>query len=124
MGCQAGSIPFKYLGDWVGIIKKPCFYWNHLLDQVKLKLQGWKCSNLNMAGRLVLLKSSLDSIPTYWFSLHKIPKQTLKKIEGIRRKFFWGEITNGGESIKKLHTISWNTICSGKEKGGLNLARM
>lgn len=77
-----------------------------------------------MAGRMVLLKSSLDSIPTYWFSLHKIPKQILEKMEGIRCKFFWGELDNGEKYVKKLHSISWNIICSGKNKGGLNLAKM
>lgn len=40
LGCQAGSITFKYLGDWVGIFKKPCLYWNSMVDQVQSKLQG------------------------------------------------------------------------------------
>lgn len=112
LGCQPGSIPFKYLGDWVGLNVKPCSYWNSLVNQMQSKLQGWKCNNLNMAGRMVLLKSSLDSIPTYWFSLHKIPKQILEKMEGIRCKFFWGELANGEKYVKKLHSINWNIICS------------
>lgn len=49
----------------------------------------WKAESLNKAGRVVLLKSSLDSLPTYWFSLFKLPVGVSKNIDGIRRKFFW-----------------------------------
>lgn len=39
LGCQPGSIPFKYLGDWVGLNVKPCSYWNSLVNQMQSKLQ-------------------------------------------------------------------------------------
>lgn len=77
-----------------------------------------------MAGRMVLIKSSLDSIPTYWFRLHWISKSILRKMDVIRKKFFLGELANGEEYVRKLHTVSWNLIFSSKEKGGLNLSKI
>lgn len=124
LGCQAGEVPFKYLGDWVGLEKRSALKWKSLTDQVQSKLQTWKCNSLNMAGRMVLIKSSLDSIPNYWFSLHKIPNTITKRLDKIRRSFFWGDIKNGEESGRKMHTVNWNLICSSKDKGGLSLSRI
>lgn len=77
-----------------------------------------------MAGRMTLIKSSLDSIPNYWFSLHRIPKSIIEKMERIRRQFFWGEIGQGGIHVRKLHVVSWNQVCSSKEQGGLSLSKV
>lgn len=101
LGCQEGQLPFKYLGDWIGVEKKASLKWNSMVDQVKVKLKGWKCNNLNMAGRMVLIRSSLDSIPIYWFSLHKIPKKIIKRIDGIRRNFFFGRNYRGSRNEEK-----------------------
>lgn len=124
LGCQSGTVPFKYLGDWVGLERKSCRIWKSLTDNITAKLQGWKCSYLNMAGRLVLTKASLESIPNYWFSLHRISKMVVKSIEGIRRGFFWGERSHEANGKKKMHSIRWEIICSGKNKGGLNLTKV
>lgn len=124
LGCQAGSIPFKYLGDWVGLETRPSLKWKSLVDHMQAKLQAWKCTNLNIAGRMVIIKSSLDSLPNYWFSLHKIPKVIIKRLDNIRRRFFWGEIKKGVENMRKMHTVRWNYICSSKDRGGLRLSRI
>lgn len=121
--CQSGLLPFKYLGDWVGLEKKSCIQWKSLTDNIQMKLQGWKCRSLNVAERLVLTKSCLESTPNYWFSLQMIPKTVLKKIDGIRRGFFWEEIPIEGTDKRKMHTVRWELICSGKDKGGLNLIK-
>lgn len=77
-----------------------------------------------MAGRIVLLKSSLDNIPNYWFSLHHIPKTVCKEMEMIRRKFFWGITDNKDDGRKKLQYIKWDLICSNKCQGGLGLQKL
>lgn len=98
LGCQTGVIPFKYLGDWVGLEKKPCMKWLSLVDQMKSKLQGWKCSQLNMAGRLLLIKSSLDNISTYWLVCIESRRQFLK-VRCYKENFFLGG------------TSKWRRIC-------------
>lgn len=95
-----------------------------MTNNIQSKLQSWKCNHLNMASILVLEKSSLESIANYWFSLHKIPKTVIKKIDGIKRSFFWRNILNQDTTKKKMHTISWEIIFSGKDNGGLNLTKV
>lgn len=123
LGCQFDKLPFKYLGAWVGMEKKSCAAWSNLKENMMSKFGGWKCSYLNMAGRMELLKSNLNSIPNYWFSLQLIPKTTCRELEEIRRKFFWGQMPNQ-YGTRKMHSIKWKTICSRKEAGGLSITRL
>lgn len=64
LGCQFGIMPFSYLGAWVGQDRKVCSMWSFLKSSMNSKLGGRKCNYLNMAGRIVLLKSCLNSIQT------------------------------------------------------------
>lgn len=74
-----------------------------------------------MAGRLILLKSSLDSLPLYWFNLYIIPPGILSILEKMRRQFIWGENLSGNTTSRKIHLLSWDKLCSGKEIGGLGI---
>lgn len=87
MNFQAGKIPFKYLDDCVGLDYRAGKFWSPLIDSVKEKFQGWKCSSLNKAVRMVLIRSTLNSLPNYWFILHLIPKSIVSKLDSIRRQF-------------------------------------
>lgn len=115
--CKSSTLPFKYLGDWVGLEKNPCSKWSSLVETVRNKLQRWKCSNINMAGRMILIRSCLDSLPIYGFSLHKIPKTIIKKLDLIRRNFLWGGTNDGVSNKRKLHSLSWKRVCTGKCNG-------
>ncbi|KAK1362280.1 hypothetical protein POM88_046754 [Heracleum sosnowskyi] len=86
------------------------------------QLAKWKSNSLNKAGKLVLLNSSLDNIPTYWLSLFKIPSSVCQNIEKIRRDFFWGTVNSKGKISKKMHHISWKKIILRKEHGGLGIS--
>lgn len=56
--------------------------------------------------------------------MHKILKTIIKKLDKVRRQFFWGEITGGEENMRRMHTVRWDFICSSKEKGGLSLTKI
>lgn len=73
---------------------------------------------------MTLIKSSLDSISNYWFSLHYIPKGILKILECTRRKFFWGDLKHGDDGKRKLHSLRYEAICASKENGGLSLVNL
>lgn len=69
------------------------------------RLVAWKSTSLNLAGRVVLMKSTLDSLPAYWFNIFSIPQGVCQKLESIRRSFLWGEYKDKGEKIRKIHLL-------------------
>ena len=87
LGCEIGSGPLKYLGAVLGSSPSSIQYWTPLLQKVHSKIRSYDYANLLIAGRIFLLKLAVDSIPTYWFSLFKIPSGILKQIEKARRQF-------------------------------------
>lgn len=64
----------KYLGFPIrkGTPKRKDF--EFLIDRINSKLASWKSNFLSKAGRLVLVKSSLQSLAPYYMQAHKIPK--------------------------------------------------
>ena len=50
-------------------------------------------------------------------SAYLMPKTISKKIDKIRRTFFW----QGGGTKKKYHLVKWIKICKSKNKGGLGI---
>lgn len=81
------------------------------------KLDSWKFNYLSQAGRLVLIKSTLDVIPAYIMQYQKLPKKICHTIDKIQRNFLWRSTSKK----RKLHYINWDKITSPKDKGGLGL---
>ena len=67
LGCRILSLPMTYLGMPLGASYKSPIVWNPILEKVERKLAGWKKMYLSKGGRLTLLKSTLFSLPTYFF---------------------------------------------------------
>ena len=66
--CRMGSLPMKYLEMPLGTSFKTASIWNPILEK---KLSECKRLYLSKDGRLTLLRSTLSSLPTYFFiSLH------------------------------------------------------
>ena len=120
LGCEVGKGELKYLGATLGASPTRLKYWDPLLNKVQARVQSYDSSTLSIAGRTVLLKAVIDSIPAYWFSLFKLPSAIINKIEKIRRKFLWGGKAGNGAK-RTLHSLSWNKVCSPKSCGGLGL---
>lgn len=89
LGCSSGKFPFQYLGATVGGKPTKKSFRFPLIKKIKTKFAAWKCPSLSKAGRLVLIKAVINSIPSYWFSLNKLPSGVINKIEKIKRSFFW-----------------------------------
>ena len=60
-----------------------------LLDKARAKLAGWQGQLLNIAGRKELVKTVLSSLPTYLLTILKPPKQFIKDLDKMRRRFLW-----------------------------------
>ena len=70
LGCRVGSLPMIYLGMPLGASHKSPTVWNPIWEKFKRKLAGWKKMYLSKGRRLTLLKSTLSSLPTYFFSFY------------------------------------------------------
>ena len=73
LGCKQGSLPMKYLGLPLGAKFKDKTIWNPILEKMERKLAGWKKLYLSKGGRVILIKSTLSNLPTYFLSLFPIP---------------------------------------------------
>ena len=71
--CRVGNLPMKYLEILLGTSFKTASIWNPILEKMEKKLSGWKRLYLSKGGRLMLIKSTLSSLPTYFLSLFTIP---------------------------------------------------
>ena len=91
LGCRIGSLPMTYLGMPLGASHKSSTIWNPILEKFERKLAGWKKLYLSKGGRLMLLKSTLSSLLTYYLSLFTIPTHVANKIETLQRDFLWGD---------------------------------
>ena len=87
LGCRIGSLPMTYLGMPLRVSHKSPTIWNPILEKIERKLAGWKKMYLSKGGRLTLLKSTLSSLPTYFFPLFTIPMHVANKIERLQRDF-------------------------------------
>lgn len=81
MGCKVEKFPTTYLGLPLGAKFKDKSVWNGVIDKCEKILAPWKQQYLSLGGRLTLVNSVLDGIPTYLMSLIPIPASVEKKID-------------------------------------------
>nr|AIK35195.1 LINE-type retrotransposon LIb DNA [Ipomoea batatas] len=109
------------LGTYLGIpmlqkrVSRHTF--SSVVEKMRKKLATWKASTLNMAGRRILVQSSLASVPTYTMQALALPVSTCNDVDKICRNFLWGHTDN----TKKIHTVNWSHICRPRQMGGLGL---
>ena len=77
----------------------------------------WKGSSMSIAGRTILINSSLSTTFIYHMSMYLLPKTVMAKLDKQRRTFFW----EGNIMKRKYHLVKWSTICQSKEKGGMGI---
>ena len=112
--------PGNYLGMPIVISRNRVATFSFLLDRVDQKLQAWGNKTLSKAGKVLLLKTSAQTVPNFWMSLMLIP---LEVCDGIQKKFnafWWGNnSSNGG-----IRWLSWDKLCQVKEVGGLGFKKL
>jgi len=87
LGFQRESLPVKYLG--VPLTDKLLHkdIWEPVLNKLKDKIRKWTNKALNLAGRFVLTKAVLQSIPIYMLSTIPTPFGVMTDIRNIQRDF-------------------------------------
>ena len=104
----------KYLGlpSFIGRDRKACFV--NMKERIWARMQGWKEKLLSQAGKEVMIKAVIQSIPAYLMSVFKLPVSLCKEIEMMIRRFWWGQ-----HDAKKIHWVKWSSLCSSKSIGGM-----
>ncbi|WMV13960.1 hypothetical protein MTR67_007345 [Solanum verrucosum] len=85
--------------------------WSNVLEKCEKKLARWKRQYLSLGGRVTLINSVLDAMPTYMMSLFPIP---------VVRKFLW----QGNKDKKGYNLVKWNDLIMGKKYGGLGIKNL
>ena len=68
-----------------------------------------------MAGRAVLIQSSLSTFPAYAMQCAHLSERILSGIDRVNRNFLWGTSDLG----RRIHWIGWQKVTKPKEEGGL-----
>ncbi|XP_030929385.1 uncharacterized protein LOC115955407 [Quercus lobata] len=120
LGPMQDSRHGKYLGlpSIIGKSKNEVFA--EIKERVGRKLAGWKENLLSIGGRKTLIKAVAQAIPTYAMSCFLLPKGLCDDIEGMMRRFWWGQ--RGQES--RIAWVSWKRLCKSKLQGGIGFRNL
>ncbi|KAJ0641962.1 putative RNA-directed DNA polymerase [Helianthus annuus] len=120
LGCERGSFPFKYLGLQVGANMNLIKNWDPVVETFQKRLSLWKAKTISFGGRITLVSSVLNALPTYYFSLYKAPLGVIKKLEKLRREFLWGSIPEK----EKMKWVAWKSMMTPKVFGGMGFGSL
>ncbi|XP_026398645.1 uncharacterized protein LOC113294470 [Papaver somniferum] len=80
LGCKSEKLPLTYLSMPIRAHWHSTSVWDYVLVRMEQKLATWKKRKLNKAGRFVLIKSCLASLPIYYLSLFHLPVSMEKRM--------------------------------------------
>ncbi|XP_022569212.1 uncharacterized protein LOC111212078 [Brassica napus] len=105
----------KYLGlpKHFGRRKKDMFA--SIVDKIKQKAKSWKNRFLSTAGKLVMLKSVLNAMPSHSMTCFKLPVSLCKRIQSAVTRFWW----DSNSETRKMAWVSWDDLSQTKSNGGL-----
>ena len=74
LGGVIGTLPSVYLGMPLEAKSGAIDIWNPIVEKCEKKLARWRSQYLSLGGRLTLINSVLDALPTYMLSIFHIPQ--------------------------------------------------
>jgi hypothetical protein len=109
------AISDKYLGlpALVGADRSDCF--EHFIERIIQRINGWKEKQLSIGGKEIPLKAIAQAIPVYAMSVFLIPKRICKRMMDAISSFWWGD----DENSNKMHWHAWWKLCYPKCDGGM-----
>ncbi|CAG7889626.1 unnamed protein product, partial [Brassica rapa] len=83
-------------------------------------LSSWSAKSLSFAGRLLLIKTVITGITTFWCSTFILPQACVKRINSLCGVFLWQG------NIEQHHTarVSWEVVTKPKREGGLGIKNL
>jgi hypothetical protein len=115
------AFPIQYLGLPLTLGRTKMVHLQYIQDRAKGKLAGWQGKLVNMAGRRELVRSVLSSLPVYLLTVIRAPKNFLKELDKLRKRFLWardGELSGG------KCKVAWTNVCAPEPDGGLGIKNL
>lgn len=116
-GMSIGSLPFRYLSVPLNSKKLSLTNCEPLIHQIKSRFSSWSVKTLSFSGRLLLVKTVIAGITTFWCSAFILPKACVNRINSLCSMFLWKGTLEGHHSAR----ISWETVVLTKRHGGLGV---
>lgn len=110
-----------YLGLPNIIGRKKTVILGFLKNKIINRLNSWNGKFLSRAGKEVLLKSVIQSLPTYAMSVFLLPLETCQEIKKIMANFWWKTLSAKGKGIIWM---SWDRMKTPKHSGGMGFRHL
>ncbi|XP_074303189.1 uncharacterized protein LOC141637599 [Silene latifolia] len=88
-----------------------------LVEKICNRIHSYGARKFSYAGRLVIVRSVLNSLHSYWASMFIIPKGIINRIEAVCRNLLW----DNSADYRRTPLVGWDTVGRPKEKVGLGL---
>ncbi|XP_059076538.1 uncharacterized protein LOC131875856 [Cryptomeria japonica] len=96
-------------------------FWDKIISAISKRIISWNHRWLNLAGKIVLIKSMLNAVPIYLMLVLRSPKDVLVSLQETLRSFLWSSNKDGR---KKLALVAWDKVCLPKDLGGTRIRNM
>jgi hypothetical protein len=118
LGCRVEGFPQTYLGLPLSCEKLTIANFAVMIAKVDKYLSGWCALLLSSTGRIVLLNTVLDALPTFTMGALELPPALLRAIEVLRHAFLWNaaDRPSGAKCL-----VPWDAVCHLKHEGGLGI---
>lgn len=120
VGIEQGSLPLRYLGVPLSPKKMTRSDFQPLLDKISARFSSWTVKHLSFACRFQLIQAVIYSTISFWASMFIIHAECISILERMCGAFLWNGAPNSARGAK----ISWESVCTPKEAGGLGLKRL
>ncbi|KAL9690889.1 hypothetical protein QQ045_011301 [Rhodiola kirilowii] len=109
--CNTPADVWQCIGDLIRIEQIEIF--NCITEKIWKKISDWKGKLMSMAGKEVLVKAVVQSIPVSMMSLYYFPQKTLEDIAKLIGQYWWNK--------KGRRGVSWisREVLQQKEEGGI-----
>ncbi|XP_048624020.1 uncharacterized protein LOC125592699 [Brassica napus] len=116
-GMTCDTLPVHYLGVPLNSRKLNLTNFEPLIHQIKKRLSSWSVKSLSFSGRLLLIKTVISGITTFWCSAFILPKACIKRINSLCSVFLW----KGDIESHNSKRVAWDTVTLTKSQGGLGI---